>query len=45
MDGGLARGWVAVVLAPFGVGKTTMLTKIANTADWWVESFTNFLWR
>jgi KaiC/GvpD/RAD55 family RecA-like ATPase len=32
MDGGLARGELAVVLAPFGVGKTTMLTKIANTA-------------
>jgi KaiC/GvpD/RAD55 family RecA-like ATPase len=30
MDGGLARGELAVVLAPFGVGKTTMLTKNAQ---------------
>jgi len=32
MDGGLSKGELAVILAPFGVGKTTMLTKIANTA-------------
>jgi replicative DNA helicase len=32
MDGGLSKGELAVILAPFGVGKTTMITKIANTA-------------
>jgi replicative DNA helicase len=32
MDGGLSKGELAVILAPFGVGKTTMVTKIANTA-------------
>ncbi len=32
MDGGLAKGELAVILAPFGVGKTTMVTKLANTA-------------
>ena len=32
MDGGLSRGELAVILAPFGVGKTTMMTKLANTA-------------
>lgn len=32
MDGGLAKGELAIILAPFGVGKTTMMTKIANTA-------------
>jgi RecA/RadA recombinase len=32
MDGGLSKGELAVILAPFGVGKTTMMTKIANTA-------------
>jgi len=32
MDGGLAKGELAVILAPFGVGKTTMITKLANTA-------------
>ena len=32
MDGGLAKGELATILAPFGVGKTTMITKIANTA-------------
>lgn len=32
MDGGLSRGELGIVLAPFGVGKTTFLTKIANTA-------------
>lgn len=32
MDGGLSKGELAVILAPFGVGKTTMITKIGNTA-------------
>jgi replicative DNA helicase len=32
MDGGLAKGELGIILAPFGVGKTTMITKIANTA-------------
>lgn len=32
MDGGLSKGELAVILAPFGVGKTTMMTKICNTA-------------
>ena len=32
MDGGLSKGELAVILAPFGVGKTTMITKIANSA-------------
>jgi replicative DNA helicase len=32
MDGGLAKTELAIILAPFGVGKTTMITKIANTA-------------
>ena len=32
MDGGLSKGELGVILAPFGVGKTTMMTKIANTA-------------
>ena len=32
MDGGLSKGELGVILAPYGVGKTTMLTKIANTA-------------
>lgn len=32
MNGGLSKGELAVILAPFGVGKTTMMTKIANTA-------------
>lgn len=32
MDGGLGKGELGVILAPFGVGKTTMITKIANTA-------------
>jgi len=31
-DGGLSRGELGVVLAPYGVGKTTILTKISNTA-------------
>lgn len=31
-DGGLSRGELGVVLAPYGTGKTTILTKIANTA-------------
>mgnify|MGYP003642585913 CR=1 FL=1 len=32
MDGGLSKGELAVILAPYGVGKTTMITKIANHA-------------
>jgi replicative DNA helicase len=32
MGGGLSKGELGVVLAPFGVGKTTMITKIANEA-------------
>jgi replicative DNA helicase len=32
MDGGLSKGELALILAPFGTGKTTMITKIANTA-------------
>ena len=32
MDGGLAKGELGVILAPFGVGKTTMITKMANHA-------------
>jgi replicative DNA helicase len=32
MDGGLAKTELATILAPFGVGKTTMITKIANSA-------------
>lgn len=32
MNGGLARTELAIILAPFGVGKTTMITKIANSA-------------
>lgn len=32
MDGGLAKGELGVVLAAMGVGKTTILTKMANTA-------------
>jgi len=31
-DGGLSRGELGVVLAPYGVGKTTILTKFANSA-------------
>lgn len=31
-DGGLSRGELGVVLAPYGTGKTTILTKISNTA-------------
>jgi ABC-type uncharacterized transport system ATPase subunit len=27
-----SKGELAVILAPFGVGKTTMMTKIGNTA-------------
>ena len=30
MDGGLARGELALVIAPLGVGKTTFLSKVAN---------------
>jgi len=32
LKGGLAKGEIGVVLAPTGVGKTTLMTKIANTA-------------
>jgi len=32
LDGGLAKGEIGVFLAPTGVGKTTILTKLANTA-------------
>jgi replicative DNA helicase len=32
MDGGLSKGELAVIVAPFGAGKTTLMTKIANTA-------------
>lgn len=32
LKGGLGRGELGVVLAPTGIGKTTLLTKIANTA-------------
>jgi replicative DNA helicase len=32
MKCGLAKGEIGVVLAPTGVGKTTLMTKIANTA-------------
>jgi len=32
MDGGLSKGELGVILAPFGVGKTTLVTKMANNA-------------
>ena len=32
LKGGLAKGEIGVILAPTGVGKSTFLTKIANTA-------------
>lgn len=32
MGGGLSRGELGVILAAFGTGKSTMITKIANTA-------------
>lgn len=32
LKGGLARGELAIFLAPTGIGKTTWLTKVANTA-------------
>lgn len=32
MAGGLAKAELALVIAPLGVGKTTFLTKVANTA-------------
>lgn len=32
LNGGLAKGEIGVILAPTGVGKTTVLTKIANNA-------------
>jgi replicative DNA helicase len=32
LHGGLSKGELAMVIAPLGVGKTTYLTKVANTA-------------
>ena len=32
LKGGVAKGEIGVILAPTGVGKTTLMTKIANTA-------------
>jgi replicative DNA helicase len=32
MNGGLSKGELGVILAAFGVGKTSMITKIANSA-------------
>ena len=32
LKGGLAKGEIGVILAPTGVGKTTILSKIANNA-------------
>lgn len=32
MDGGLSKGELGIILAAFGVGKTTMMTKLANSA-------------
>jgi hypothetical protein len=32
MGGGLSKGELGVILAPFGVGKTTLVTRMANTA-------------
>ena len=32
LEGGLGRGELGIVLAPTGTGKTTLLTKMANTA-------------
>ncbi len=32
LKGGLAKGEIGVILAPTGVGKTTLMTKIANSA-------------
>lgn len=32
MDGGLAKGELGVIIAPTGFGKTTMVTKLANSA-------------
>ena len=32
LDGGLAKGEIGLFLAPTGVGKTTVLTKVANSA-------------
>ena len=32
LNGGLAKGEIGVILAPTGVGKTTLLTRFANTA-------------
>jgi replicative DNA helicase len=35
LDGGLGRGELGIILAPTGTGKTTILTKFANTAHNW----------
>ena len=32
MEGGLSKGELGMVIAPLGVGKTTFMTKVANTA-------------
>jgi RecA/RadA recombinase len=32
MGGGLSKGELGIVLAPYGIGKSTILTKISNTA-------------
>lgn len=32
MEGGLSKGELGVILAPFGVGKTTLITRFAHTA-------------
>ena len=32
MEGGLSRGELGMVIAPLGVGKTTFMTKVANSA-------------
>jgi replicative DNA helicase len=32
MNGGLSKSELGLILAPFGVGKTTLITKMANTA-------------
>lgn len=33
MDGGLAKGELGVILAPFGVGKTTLVTRMLKPTD------------
>jgi len=34
MQGGLSKGELGVIVAPFGVGKTTLVTKLANAAKY-----------